>query len=93
MATATDTVTVRHEAGLHARPASKFVQTASNFDADITVRTSDGGESGDAKSSLGVMSLGVGAGEEIVVEADGHDASEAVARLVSLVENDFELDE
>jgi len=82
--------TVEHEKGLHARPASVFVQTASGFEADVRVRTRNGDREANAKSSLGVMSLGVEPGERIEIVADG---DEAVERLVTLVENDFETGE
>lgn len=92
MATETRTVVVEHETGLHARPASVFVQTASEFDADISVQKVDDGAEVDAKSSIAVISLGVGPGEEIRIEAAGEDGAAAVDRLAELVENDFELD-
>jgi phosphotransferase system HPr (HPr) family protein len=63
---------------------------ASNFDAEIQVRTEDGRE-GDAKSSLSVMSLGVEGGDEILIRSDGPDGEEAVSSLVELIEDDFEL--
>jgi phosphocarrier protein len=90
MAVVEQRVTVTHEKGLHARPASEFVQMASNFDAEIQVRTEDGRE-GDAKSSLSVMSLGVEGGDEILIRSDGPDGEEAVSSLVELIEDDFEL--
>ncbi|PSP82470.1 HPr family phosphocarrier protein [Halobacteriales archaeon QS_1_68_17] len=88
MTTAEGTVTVEHEKGLHARPASLFVQTASEFESEIEVST-PGGEGRNAKSSIGVMSLGVEPGDRIEIVADGPDAERAVERLVSLVERDF----
>lgn len=92
MATNTRTVVVEHETGLHARPASVFVQTASKFDTDIGVEKIDGDTEVNAKSSIAVISLGIGPGEEIVISAGGADSKEAVDRLAELVENDFELD-
>lgn len=84
-------VTVEHEKGLHARPASEFVELASQFEADIQISTADGQE-GDAKSSLAIMSLGVDGGDEIVISSDGTDSEDAVQSLVDLVEDDFRLD-
>lgn len=72
MAVVEQRVTVTHEKGLHARPASEFVQMASNFDAEIQVRTEDGRE-GDAKSSLSVMSLGVEGVDETLIRSDEPD--------------------
>lgn len=83
-------VTVDHEKGLHARPASVFVRTAAEFDCDIEVGTPDGEAAVDAKSSIGVLSLGVEPGDEIVIVAEGEDSGAAVDRLVELVEDDFE---
>lgn len=85
-----DRVTVTHDKGLHARPASQFVQTASEFSADIQVRRAGGDEKVDAKSSIGIMSLGIEPGDEIVITAEGADGQVAVERLVGLVEGGFE---
>lgn len=85
----TQWVTIHHEKGLHARPATVFVQTASSFDADVTIATADGDEA-DAKSSLDVLSLGAESGDEITLSAEGPDEEDAVDTLVDLVESDFE---
>lgn len=90
MAIAKGTTTVEHEKGLHARPASVFVQTASEFDSAIEISKVDGPDVADAKSSIAVMALGVEQGDTIDIQADGPDAETAVKRLVRLVENDFE---
>lgn len=92
MTDAEQRVTVTHEKGLHARPASEFVELASSFEADIQIGTDDG-ESGDAKSSIAIMSIGVEGGDEILISAEGADSQEAVDSLVELVEDDFRLDE
>jgi len=91
MTTASGVTTVEHEKGLHARPASVFVQTASEFEADVQVANPEG-ETADATSSIGVISLGVESGDRIEITADGTDADRAVDRLVTLVESDFETD-
>lgn len=93
MAEAERTVTVEHGKGLHARPATVFVETASGFESTIRVGQVGGEESADAKSSLAVMSLGVEQGDEIRLSADGPDSQAAVDRLAELVANDFELEE
>lgn len=92
MTTASGVTTVEHEKGLHARPASVLVRTASEFDADVRVATLDGDDA-DATSSVGVMSLGVGPGDRIEITAEGTDATRAVDRLVALVDDNFEIDE
>lgn len=92
MPTAQQRVTVTHEKGLHARPASKFVEMASDFEADIRIRTADD-EEGNAKSSLAIMSMGVEEGDEIEIYSEGSDSEEAVNSLVELIEDNFRLDE
>lgn len=90
MGTVRETAICEHEQGLHARPASKFVQTASTYESEITVSKADGDEEANAKSSIAVLSLGVEPGESITITAEGGDAERAVAALVELVESDFE---
>lgn len=82
--------TVEHENGLHARPASVFVRTASDFDSEVAVSKLDDEGDADAKSSIAVISLGIEPGDEIKITAEGSDADEAVERLITLVEHDFE---
>ena len=76
-------VVLANEAGLHARPAALFVQTANRFQASILVRCK--GKQGNAKSILSLLSLGAKQGDEVVVHADGPDANDAVSALVELV--------
>jgi phosphotransferase system HPr (HPr) family protein len=66
LASAEGTVTVEHEKGLHARPASVFVQTASTFECDVKVSKVDGDENANAKSSIAVISLGVEPGDSML---------------------------
>jgi phosphotransferase system HPr (HPr) family protein len=82
---------VHHEVGLHARPAALFVQVAQGFDADINV--SHGEREANAKSMLGILTLGVGQGAEIVIRAEGQDADEALSALQQLIESDFVVEE
>ena len=81
------TVTVTHTVGLHARPASVFVQTASKFASDISVSCED--RTANAKSILTVLTLGAHQGAEITIKAEGEDAQEALDSLVKLVEDNF----
>ncbi len=83
-------IEVKHEAGLHLRPAALFVQTAARFKSDIRVRnvTRDS-PLRNAKSALEVMMLGVSQGHRIAVHAEGSDAEEALAALRRLVESNF----
>ncbi|MCS6109270.1 phosphocarrier protein HPr, partial [Clostridium botulinum] len=67
------------ETGIHARPATMLVQTASKFSSDINIEFS--GKSVNLKSIMGVMSLGVGQGADVTITADGDDASDVVAAI------------
>lgn len=73
------TVKVTDPVGLHARPASIVVSAASKFASDITI--SSEGKSGNLKSIMNVMALGVKQGQEITIEAKGADADNAVAEI------------
>lgn len=84
------TIRVRHKAGLHARPAALFVQTAAKFSSLIKVRNlTMSGNFVDAKSIIMVLTLGVMSGHEVIVQADGADADTAIEALKSLVEGNF----
>ena len=76
------TIEVRNTSGLHARPAALFVRTAGAHRSSIRVRNVDrGGAAVDAKSILGVMSIGVGRGHTIELVADGPDEDVAIEVL------------
>jgi phosphocarrier protein HPr len=68
--------------GLHARPASKLVETARRFAAETTLTV--GPTRGRAKDLMDVLSLAAGGGAEVEVESTGPDAAEAVAAIVAL---------
>jgi phosphocarrier protein HPr len=78
------TVTVVPEDGLHARPAAKFVETASGYDADVRVASADG-DPVDAGSMLAVTSLGVKHGDDVRIIAEGADAEAALDALEELL--------
>ena len=80
-------VTIRNEKGLHARPATFFIQKANEFKSSIWVEKEE--RRVNAKSLLGVLSLGIVGGTEIDIIADGSDEQEAVAALADLIENNF----
>ena len=80
-------VIVLNQVGLHARPATFFIQCANDFRASIWVEKDE--KRVNAKSLLGVLSLGVVGGSKIKIIADGLDEEEAVNKLVSLVESGF----
>jgi phosphocarrier protein HPr len=81
------TVTIHHKVGLHARPASMFVKTATQFKSDITVTNGD--RSANAKSILNVLTLGANQGAQIVIQAEGPDADAALVALEALVKDNF----
>jgi phosphocarrier protein HPr len=81
------TLTVHNKVGLHARPAALFVQTAKPFKSDIKI--AHGEREANAKSILGVLTLGVERGTAITIRAEGTDATQALAALQALVEDNF----
>ncbi|QSG01457.1 HPr family phosphocarrier protein [Natranaeroarchaeum sulfidigenes] len=86
------TVTIVPEDGLHARPASKFVETANEYDSEITVKP-EGSEAVNAASMLAVTGIGAKSGDEVVLTADGPDeeaAIEAVAAVLTTPESEYE---
>ena len=80
-------VTIRNSVGLHARPATFFVQKANCYKCSIWVEKEDCRVN--AKSLLGVLSLGISKGTDITLIADGADEADAVNGLASLVDGEF----
>ncbi|CAM2877265.1 phosphocarrier protein HPr [Fructilactobacillus fructivorans] len=78
------------ETGIHARPATLLVQTASKFDSNISLEYGD--KSVNLKSIMGVMSLGVGEGAEITISADGDDAKEALDAIAKTMKDEGLID-
>jgi len=82
---------IRNPLGLHARPAARFVQTASAFDADVEVMNLTSGRGPAAGRSLnGIATLGIRQGNEILVTARGPQAEQALAALSELAGRDFD---
>ena len=80
-------VVINNEIGLYARPATFFIQKANEFSSTILVEIDD--RRVNAKSLLGVLSLGVESGSAITIIAEGPDEYEAVTALVDFVNNGF----
>ena len=80
-------VVVQNQVGLHARPATFFIQKANEFKASIWVEKED--RRVNAKSLLGVLSLGIVKGTSINLIADGPDEKEAVEALIELISSNF----
>lgn len=82
------TVTVANRAGVHARPASRFVKLSGRFDSDIWIECS--GDRVNGKSIMGIITLGAAFHSELTISATGTDEQAAVDALVALVERKFE---
>ena len=80
-------VMVQNQVGLHARPATFFIQKANEFRSTIWVEKEE--RRVNAKSLLGVLSLGIVGGTSIRIIADGADENQAVDSLVKLVQSGF----
>ena len=80
-------VEVKNQVGLHARPATFFIQKANEYKSSIWVEKEE--RRVNAKSLLGILSLGIVGGTSIRVIADGADEETAVNELVELVESGF----
>ena len=79
-------VTIKNKQGLHARPAALFVQIANKFDAMITVKK--GRQKVNGKSIMGILMLAAGQGSQIIIEADGDDAQQALNELEKILNKD-----
>ena len=77
-------VTITNNIGLHARPATFFIQKANSFKSSIWIEKDD--RKVNAKSLLGVLSLGIAKGMTVTLIADGQDEGQAIDGLVELVQ-------
>lgn len=82
------TTTIKNRAGVHARPAALIVQTASQFESNIFLEKES--EKINAKSIMGIITLGASYKTDIVVSAEGNDEEAAVDAITALFENKFE---
>ena len=76
---------INNQVGLHARPATFFIQKANEFKSSIWIEK----RRVNAKSLLGVLSLGIVKGTAVTLVADGADEAEAIDTLVALINSDF----
>ncbi len=81
------TLEIENELGMHARAATKFVQTANRFKSEVTVEKD--GQKVNGKSIMGVLMLVASKGTFIKVECTGEDAEAALAALTTLVKDKF----
>lgn len=75
----TKKITIKIPTGLEARPVALLVQVASRYESSVFVECED--KKVNAKSIMGMMSLGIAAGEEVTVTADGNDEEEAIENI------------
>ena len=80
-------VVINNQVGLHARPATFFIQKANEFKSSIWVEKED--RRVNAKSLLGVLSLGIVKGTPVTIIADGADEETAIETLSALIDADF----
>ena len=80
-------VTVLNQVGLHARPATFFIQKANEYKSLISIARDE--RKVNAKSLLGVLSLGITKGITVSISAEGEDEKEAVEGLVELITSNF----
>ncbi len=83
----TKEVVINNQVGLHARPATFFIQKANEFKSSIWIEKDD--RRVNAKSLLGVLSLGIVKGTAVNLIADGPDEEAAIATLAELIASDF----
>ncbi len=84
------TLIVRHQHGLHARPADLFVRKANEFQSTIEVMNlTRPSKKVNAKSILGILALGVHSGDSIEIRANGQDGAAAIDALATLVNGNF----
>ena len=81
---------VANPLGIHARPASVFVQTAADFEAEITVTNLDSGHIADGKSVMTMLMLAAPQGTRIRLEIAGPDAAAALEALSKIIEGGFD---
>ena len=80
-------VTIKNSVGLHARPATFFIQKANSYKASIWIEKED--RRVNAKSLLGVLSMGIVKGTVITLIADGEEEAAAVAGLAELIDSEL----
>ena len=78
---------INNQGGLHARPATFFIQKANEFKSSIWIEKDE--RRVNAKSLLGVLSLGIVKGTSVTLVSDGPDEQEAIDTLVALINSDF----
>ena len=81
-------IVINNASGLHARPATFFIQKANSYSCSVWIEKDD--RKVNAKSLLGVLSMGIARGMSITLVADGQGEEEALAGLIALIDSGFE---
>ena len=81
-------VIVTNELGFHARAAARFVQESCRFESEVWLKKGSNRVNG--KSIMGILTLAAAKGEEVEIEAEGHDEDRALETLRALVDRGFE---
>lgn len=81
-------VTVLNRAGIHARPATRIVETANSYKSEVFISREE--NKINAKSIMGILTLGASYKSRLIISAEGADEEEAVSSLAALFENRFE---
>ncbi len=81
---------IRNSCGLHARPASLFVQAAVTYESEISVRNETTGDKVDGKSVMGLLMLAAPRGTRLTITASGNDAERALEALGALILKGFD---
>ena len=84
------TVTVSNKYGLHARASTVLVKTATQYESDVRLGREGGDDFVDAKSILGIMSMGAECGANLCLKAEGTDAEDALDAIISLFDRKFD---
>lgn len=82
-------IKIKSDTGVHARPAAEMVKLSSRYKSNVTIIKGDTEVNG--KSIMGIMMLAISHGTEILIRAEGNDEKELVDALVSLIDNNFQV--
>jgi phosphocarrier protein len=86
-------ITIKNRAGIHARPSSLIVKTAGRFAAQMTITNEAENATVNAKSIIGIMSLGASYNTTLLLRADGPDEEDALRAVAEIFEQRFEKEE
>lgn len=89
MMSASETVEITNQRGLHARASAKFVTVVSKLPAGVEVQVEKDGSKVNGTSIMGLMMLGAAKGDSITIHTAGDGASEALLKLIGLVKDSF----